>query len=289
MTTAPIPIRRRKLTVPELRDGERREPLVMVSTYDMPFARLAEEAGVDLILVGDSLGMVVLGYESTVPVTMEEMLHHCRAVVRGAPNTHLVCDLPFLSYHLDDRQAIENAGRLLKEGGADSVKLEGGRGMASRIRAVVGAGIPVVGHVGLTPQTVGTLGGYKVQGRDADSAGSLIDDALWVAEAGVCALVVEAVPDEVAAIITERVPVPTIGIGAGPFCDGQVLVGHDLLGFGDAPAPRFVRRYTELGSEIRDAFGRYAADVRAGRFPGPDESFHLKPEVAAQLGAARRG
>lgn len=289
MNATPEPARRRKLSVPEVRERKRQLPLAMVSTYDMPFARLAEEAGVDLILVGDSLGMVVLGYESTVPVTMEEMVHHCRAVVRGAPHTHVVCDLPFLSYHLDDRQAIENAGRLLKEGGADAVKLEGGRGMASRVRAVVGAGIPVVGHVGLTPQTAGTLGGYKVQGKDADSARALIDDALWIGEAGVYALVVEAVPDEVAAIITERVPVPTIGIGAGPVCDGQVLVGHDLLGFSDAPMPRFVRRYASLGSEIRDAFGQFASDVRTGKFPGPEESFHLKPDVAEHLGRAGRG
>ncbi|HET7092626.1 MAG TPA: 3-methyl-2-oxobutanoate hydroxymethyltransferase, partial [Thermomicrobiales bacterium] len=262
--------RARKLTIPEVRARKGGERLAMVATYDVPFARLAETAGVDLLLVGDSLGMVVLGYESTVPVTMDDILHHCRAVVRGAPNTFVVADLPFLSYHLDDRQAIENAGRLLKEGGADAVKLEGGRGMASRIRAVVAAGIPVVGHVGLTPQSATMLGGFKIQGRDLDSAHALIDDGLAIADAGVFAMVVEAVPDEVAAIITARAPVPTIGIGAGPACDGQVLVGHDLLGFDEAPSPRFVRRYAELAPTIRGAFARFAADVRAGAFPGPD-------------------
>jgi 3-methyl-2-oxobutanoate hydroxymethyltransferase len=277
-----------KLTIPAVRERKGGERLAMVATYDTPFARLAESAGIDLILVGDSIGMVVLGYESTVPVTMDEILHHCRAVVRGAPGTLVVADLPFLSYQLDDRQAIENAGRLLTEGRADAVKLEGGRGMASRIRAVVGAGIPVVGHIGLTPQSAGMLGGFKVQGRDVESAHALIDDALWVAEAGVFAIVVEAVPDEVAAIITERVPVPTIGIGAGPFCDGQVLVGHDLLGFESGPSPRFVRRYADLGATIRDAFAKFASDVQTGVFPGPDESFHLKPEVARQLAAEPR-
>jgi 3-methyl-2-oxobutanoate hydroxymethyltransferase len=275
--------RARKLTIPEVRARKGGEPLAMVATYDVPFARLAQEAGVDLLLVGDSLGMVVLGYASTVPVTMDDILHHCRAVVRGAPDTLVVADLPFLSYHVDDQQAIENAGRLVKEGGADAVKLEGGRTMAARIRAIVAAGIPVVGHVGLTPQSATALGGFKIQGRDLDSAHALIDDALAVADAGVFAMVVEAVPDEVAALITERALAPTIGIGAGPACDGQVLVGHDLLGIDAAPPPRFVRRYADMAPTIRDAFARYAADVRSGAFPGPDESFHLKPEIARQL------
>lgn len=284
----PAHARPRKLTIPDIRGRKGGPKLAMVALYDVPFARLAQEAGVDLLLVGDSLGMVVLGYETTVPVTMDDILHHCRAVVRGAPDTFVVADMPFLSYHLDDRQAIENAGRLLQEGGADAVKLEGGRAMASRIRAVVAAGIPVMGHVGLTPQSATMLGGFKIQGRDLDSAAALIDDAIAVADAGVFAMVVEAVPDEVAAAITQRVPTPTIGIGAGPACDGQVLVGHDLLGVDPAPPPRFVRRYADLAPAIRDAFARYAADVRAGEFPGPDESFHLKPEIARQLATEPR-
>jgi len=278
--------KRTKLTVPELRAGKGSRRLAMVATYDFPMARLAEQGGVDLILVGDSLGMVVLGHASTVPVTMDDMLRHARAVVRGAPATHVVADMPFLSYQIDDPRAIENAGRLLQDGGVDAVKLEGGRALASRIRAIVGAGIPVMGHVGLTPQSAASLGGFRVQGRDLESARAVLADAEAVAAAGAYAIVVEAVPADLAALITQRLPIPTIGIGAGVACDGQVLVGHDLLGLEDRLAPRFAKRYANLGATARDAFAAFAAEVRDGSFPDDAHSYAMKPEVAAAL---RRG
>jgi 3-methyl-2-oxobutanoate hydroxymethyltransferase len=255
----------------------------MVAAYDVLTARAIERAAIDLILVGDSLGMVVLGYETTVPVTVDDIVHHTRAVVRGAPKTHVVADLPFLSYHLGDAQALTNAGRLMQEGGADSVKLEGGRAVAGRIRALVEAGIPVMGHVGLTPQKVGTTGGFRVQGRDRLTAKQIVDDAEAVAAAGAYAVVLELVPAELARIVAERVPIPTIGIGAGPDCDGQVLVAADLLGLDDRASFRFVRRYAELGAAMTDAFARYAADVRASAFPAAAQSFAMKPDVLAAL------
>lgn len=255
----------------------------MVAAYDYPFGRLAEEAGVDLILVGDSLGMAVLGYATTVPVTLDEMLHHARAVVRGAPATHVVGDLPFLSYQIDDARAIESAGRMLKEGGVDAVKLEGGGAMADRVRAIVAAGIPVVGHVGLLPQTAGGLGGFRVQGRRVESARAILADAEAIAAAGAYALVVEAVPADLGALVTERVAIPTIGIGAGPDCDGQVLIGHDLLGLEARLAPRFAKRYAELGDTARAAFAAFARDVRDGSFPDAAHSYGAKEEVAAAL------
>ncbi len=278
--------RRSKLTVPEISAAKGKRRLAMVAAYDFPMARLAEQAGIDLLLVGDSLGMVVLGHDSTVPVTLEDVLHHCRAVVRGAPGTHVVADLPFLTYRIDDARAIENAGRLLQQGGADAVKLEGGRALAPRIRAIVGAGIPVMGHVGLTPQSAGSLGGFRVQGRSVDSARAIVADAEAVATAGAYALVVEAVPAELGALITERVPIPTIGIGAGPGCDGQVLIGHDLLGLEDRIAPRFAKRYADLGAATRDAFAAFAAEVRDGTFPDAEHSYAMKPEVAAKVRSA---
>lgn len=264
--------------------------LTMLSVYDFPMARLAEAAGIDILLVGDSLAMVGLGYASTVPVTMEEMLHHTRAVVRGAPNTLVVADLPFLSYHLSDAQAIENAGRLLKEGGADTVKLEGGRAMADRVRAIATAGIPVMGHIGLTPQTAVSLGGLKTQGRDLASARAILADAAAVAEAGAFAIVVEAVPAVLGAQITQRVPVPTIGIGAGVECDGQVLLATDLLGLHpDAPQPKFAKRYAELGEAAKAAFAEFAAEVRSGAYPDAAHSYQMKPAVAAALRAEADG
>jgi 3-methyl-2-oxobutanoate hydroxymethyltransferase len=274
---------RAKLTVPEIRARKGGEKLVMVSTYDFPLARLAEQAEIDLILVGDSLGMVVLGYGSTVPVTLADIVHHCRAVVRGAPATHVVADMPFLTYQTDDATAIANAGRLLQEGGADAVKLEGGRAVAGRIRAIVEAGIAVMGHVGLTPQSATSQGGFRVQGRELEPARAILADAEAVAAAGVYALVVEAVPAELAALISERVEVPTIGIGAGPRCDGQVLVGHDLLGFGEGIAPRFAKRYADLGTAARAGFAAFAAEVRSGAFPDADHSYAMRPEVVAAL------
>lgn len=272
-----------KLSAPEIRGRKGDRKLVMVTAYDYPTARLAEAAGIDLLLVGDSLGMVVLGYSTTVPVTMDDILHHTRAVVQGAPGTHVVADLPFMSYQISKAQAVENAGRLVKEGGADAVKLEGGRVMAESIRAITAAGIPVMGHVGLTPQSIGNLGGWKVQGRDLASARAILADADAVAEAGAYSMVLEAVPAELGALVTGRVPVPTIGIGAGPGCDGQVLVCADLLGIEDRIMPKFAKLYADLGTAICHAFAAYAEEVRAGTFPDADHSYRMKPEFAAAL------
>lgn len=278
--------RRAKLSVPELRAAKRARRLVMVTAYDYSMARQAEQAGVDLILVGDSLGMVVLGYDSTVPVTLDDILHHTRAVVRGAPATHVVADMPFLTYQVDEARAVENAGRLMQEGGADAVKLEGGRAVADRVRAIVAAGIPVMGHVGLTPQSAASLGGFRVQGRDVESASAVLSGAEAVADAGAYAVVVEAVPTDLAALISERIGVPTIGIGAGAACDGQILIAHDLLGLEDRVSPRFAKRYADLGGATRAAFAAFAGEVREGIFPDAAHSYAAKPDVVAAL---RRG
>jgi len=257
----------------------------MIAAYDAQTARLAESAGMDLILVGDSLGMVVLGYESTVPVTLADIIHHCRAVRRGAPATHVVADLPFLTYQISDAQAIASAGRLIKEGGADSVKLEGGRTMAPRVRAIVDAGIPVMGHIGMTPQSAALAEGFRVRGRDLQTALDIIADAEAIADAGAYALVIELVPAELAALITKRVTIPTIGIGAGPACDGQVLVAADLLGMDERFTPRFVKRYATLGQDITRAFATYIEDVRTGAFPATEHQFTLSPAVLDALEA----
>ena len=277
----------RKLTVPGIRSRKGTTPLVMVALYDFPMARLAEEAGVDLILVGDSLGMVHLGHASTVPVTLDDILRHTQAVVRGAPHTHLIADMPFLTYHVDDGRTIENAGRLIQEGGADAVKLEGGRRVAGRIRALTDAGIPVCAHVGLTPQSAGALGGFKAQGTTVEGAREVIADAEAVAEAGAYAMVVEAIPAEVAAVLSQRVPVPTIGIGAGGGCDGQVLVAHDLLGLEDRFQPRFVKRYAHLADATRGAFAAYADEVRARAFPEPKHTYPVDPDVLTTIAGNR--
>lgn len=249
--------------------------ITMLTAYDCPMAKLVDEGGVDIVLVGDSLGMVVLGYESTAPVTMDEMIHHAKAVRRGIRYALLVGDLPFLSYQVSPEEAIRNAGRFLKEAGCDAVKLEGGRRMAATVGAIVSAGIPVMGHVGLTPQSASQLGGYRVQGKDAATAQDLIADARALEEAGAFSIIVEAVPDRVAARITEAVKIPTIGIGAGPGCDGQVLVLHDLLGLTQGPAPRFVKRYSDLAAEIVRALRAYGREVRDGSFPGREHSYKI--------------
>jgi 3-methyl-2-oxobutanoate hydroxymethyltransferase len=280
---------RPKPTVPGIRATKRRQgdaPLVMVTAYDAPTARLAHEAGVDMLLVGDSVGTALLGYESTVPVTMEAILHHAGAVRRGAPEAHVVVDLPFMSYQVSDEQAVANAGRLMKEGGADAVKLEGGVALAGRIRAITVAGIPVVGHIGLTPQTAGALGGLKVQGRDEATARSLIADALAVEAAGAYALVIEVVPAPLGTLITEQLRIPTIGIGAGAECDGQVLVWTDLAGLDAGFVPKFVRRYADLSGTLRDAFAAFAAEVRGGAYPAAEHTYPMQPEVAAALRAS---
>jgi 3-methyl-2-oxobutanoate hydroxymethyltransferase len=274
---------RHKLTSVDIRARKGGPKLTMLSLYDFPFARLAENAGIDIILVGDSLGMVVHGFESTVPVRLDDIIYHTRAVRRGAPQTHIVADMPFLTYHVDTSRTIENAGRLIQEGGADSVKLEGGREVADRIAALVRAGIPVMGHIGLTPQSVGALGGFRVQGRDAASARQILDDAQAIADAGAFATVVEVVPAELGAMITREVGIPTIGIGAGPECDGQVLVAHDMLGLQERIIGRFAKVYTEAGQVIEQAFADYAAEVQAGTFPGEEHSYRMPAHTLAEL------
>jgi 3-methyl-2-oxobutanoate hydroxymethyltransferase len=265
----------------KVRDGA--SPLVMVTAYDAPTAKLAVDAGVDMLLVGDSLGTAILGYSSTMPVTIEDILHHLKAARRGAPEAHIVADLPFGTYETSDAQAIANAVRLLQEGGADAVKLEGGRRMAGRIRAIVDAGIPVVGHVGLTPQSAGALGGYKVQGRDLESARGVIEDAAAVEAAGAYGLVVEVVPSLVGKRITETVGIPVIGIGAGPDTDGQVLVWTDLAGLTEGHKPRFVHGYADLAGTIRAAFADFAAEVRSGAYPRPEHEYGTPKSLATEL------
>jgi 3-methyl-2-oxobutanoate hydroxymethyltransferase len=275
-----------KLPLPELQELKRRgEKIVMVTAYDAPSARLADAAGVDLILVGDSSGMVVHGRESTVPVTLEEILFMTQWVTRGAKRPLVVADMPFGSYEISDEQAIGNAIRLVKEGGADAVKIERGGTSVARAKAIVDAGIPVMGHVGLTPQTATVLGGFKAQGRTADRAKHLIDDALALQEAGCFAIVLEAVPSTVARAATKALAVPTIGIGAGADTDGQVLVWHDMLGYYEGHAPRFVKRYAELGDAIVDALERYASDVRSGTFPEEQHTYAMPEEERAQFEA----
>jgi 3-methyl-2-oxobutanoate hydroxymethyltransferase len=279
-----------KLTLPELLAmKERGDKIVMVTAYDAPGARFAEEAGVDLLLVGDTAAMVVLGYEGTVPVTVEEMLFLTRTVARNAHRPIVIGDMPFGSYQVSDEQAVENAIRFVKEAGADVVKLEGAGPSLSRVQAIVGAGIPVMGHVGLTPQSATMLGGFKAQARTAAKALQLVADARALEAAGCFAVVLEAVPPAVAARVTGALHVPTIGIGAGPDCDGQVLVYHDLLGLYEGRAPRFVKRYAELASEIRRALSAYAADVRSGAFPAGEHTYAMPEEELAQFEAATPG
>lgn len=274
---------RQKLTSVDIRARKSGPKLTMLSLYDFPFARLAEQAGIDIILVGDSLGMVVHGYDSTVPVRLDDIIYHSRAVRRGAPKTHIVADLPFLTYHIDTPRAVENAGRLMQEGGADSVKLEGGREIADRVAAIVRAGIPVMGHIGLTPQSAGALGGFRVQGRDAASARQILDDARAIADAGAYATVVEVIPAELGAMITEQIDIPTIGIGAGPDCDGQVLVAHDMLGLQERIIGRFAKVYAEAGQLIEQAFADYASEVQSGTFPGEEHSYRMPTQTLTEL------
>jgi 3-methyl-2-oxobutanoate hydroxymethyltransferase len=267
---------RHKITILDLQAKKARgEPITMVTAYDFPSALAADRAGIDCLLVGDSLAMVVLGHESTLPVTMEEMLHHCRAVRRGARAAFLIGDMPFGSYQADRAEAVRNAVRFLKEAGMDAVKIEGGRAMADTVRAISQAGIPVVGHIGLTPQSVGMLGGYRVQGRTAEDAQRLWEDALALQEAGAVLLVLEMTPDRVAGEITRRLRIPTIGIGAGPACDGQVLVLHDLLGLFDRFTPRFVKQYANLLPLIEGALAAYREDVVQRRFPAAEHAFAM--------------
>ncbi|MBA2326869.1 MAG: 3-methyl-2-oxobutanoate hydroxymethyltransferase [Actinobacteria bacterium] len=258
-------------------------PLVMVTAYDYPSARVADGAGVDMILVGDTLAMVVLGHEDTLQVTTDEMAHHVAAVARAKPRALLIGDLPWLSYHLSREDTVRNAAALIRAGAA-AVKLEGGRKRLDAVHAILDAEIPVMGHLGLTPQSIHAFGGFKVQGKRLDAAQEIVDDAVALAEAGCFSIVLECVPDAVARLVTDAVPVPTIGIGAGRHCDGQVLVYHDLLGLEDRLKPKFVRRYAALKADATAAVAHFADDVRSGRFPASEETYHLADDVAEALG-----
>jgi 3-methyl-2-oxobutanoate hydroxymethyltransferase len=274
----------RRVSITDLKAMKRRgERIAMLTAYDYPSAKLVEEAGAPIILVGDSLGMVVLGYDSTVPVTMEEMLHHVKAVVRGTRRAHVVADMPFMSYQTGPQDALRNAGRLLKEGGAQSVKLEGGRHVAETVRALVQSGIPVMGHLGLTPQSVNQLGGYKVQGKTPAAAVKLVNDAVSLEQAGAYAIVLETIPAQLAQVITEKTSIPTIGIGAGPHCDGQVQVFHDLLGLFTDFVPKHAKRYAQVGEAIKQAVSEYVAEVREGAFPTERESFFIDEPAFSEL------
>lgn len=274
----------RRVSISDLKATKKRgERIVMLTAYDYPTARLVEEAGVPLILVGDTLGMVVLGYDTTIPVTMEEMLHHVKAVVRGTRCAHVVADMPFMSYQAGPQDALRNAGRMLKEGGAQSVKLEGGQRVAETVRLLVEAGIPVMGHVGLTPQSINQFGGYKVQGKTPAAAVKLLNDALALEQAGAYAIVLECVPAQLAQRVTERLSLPTIGIGAGPHCDGQVQVFHDLLGLYSEFVPKHAKRYAHLDETVRAAIGQYVAEVRDGAFPTDRESFIMDESAFAEM------
>lgn len=273
-----------KKTIPNFSEMKhQKEKITVLTAYDYPTALLVEQANIDMILVGDSLGMVVLGYDSTVPVTMEEMLHHAKAVRRGAPQTFITVDMPFMSYNIRIDDAIQNAGRFMKEANADAVKLEGGEPVAQTAAAIVRAGIPVMGHIGLTPQTATQLGGFKVQGRDRAAAEGLLRDAKALEAAGVFSIVLEAIPQQLADYITNELSIPTIGIGAGVNCDGQVLVLHDLLGLFPRFVPKFVKQYANLAPLAVEAFQAYRDDVKQGLFPGQKHSFNIDVEQLSAL------
>jgi 3-methyl-2-oxobutanoate hydroxymethyltransferase len=280
MSTTPMTVApgatRKKVTLQTLRTRkEAAQPITMLTAYDYPTALALEEAGVDVILVGDSLGMVVLGYPTTLPVTMEDMLHHCKAVARGAHTPLLIGDMPFMSYQADIAEAVRNAGRFLQEAGMDAVKLEGGGERAETVRAIAAAGIPVMGHLGLTPQSVHQLGGFRPQGKEARAARRIVQDALTLQDAGCFSIVLESMPARLAELITRRLDIPTIGIGAGAGCDGQVLVTHDLLGLYERFTPRFVKKYADLHGEMRRAFDAYQTEVQARAFPGPEHTVEM--------------
>jgi 3-methyl-2-oxobutanoate hydroxymethyltransferase len=274
----------KKLLVSDLWDMKRQgKKITMITAYSYPQGLIVDEAGIDIILVGDSLGMVELGYRDTVPVTMDEMLMHTKAVTRGVKRAHVVGDMPFMSYNISIEQGVTNAGILYKDGLADSVKLEGGQDMAAVVRAIVKAGIPVFGHIGLTPQTAAMLGGFKVQGKSVDQARRVVDDALALEDAGAFALILEAIPRQLAGIITQKVKIPTVGIGGGLDCDGQVLVLHDMVGLFRRFTPKFVKVYADVYSVQLDAVKRYIADVQGSKFPAEEHTFTMKDDVVAEL------
>jgi 3-methyl-2-oxobutanoate hydroxymethyltransferase len=273
-----------RITTADVREMKKRgEKIVMMTAYDYPTARLVDEGGADIILVGDTLGMVVLGYDSTLPVTMEEMIHHTRAAVRGSKRAMVVGDMPFMSYQTGWQDAMKNAARFMQEAGCGAVKLEGGVRSAEVVQKLVEAGIPTMGHIGLTPQSVNQVGGWKVQGKTPAAAVQLMHDAQALEQAGAFAVVLELVPAPLAELLTERLSVPTIGIGAGVHCDGQVQVFHDMMGMFDQFVPKHAGRYADIGTEIRDAVARYAADVKAGAFPTDKQSFKMDPAALAEL------
>lgn len=289
MSTAVPMDRQRPVTTATLRAMKASgRPIAMVTAYDASSARLAELAGVDMILVGDSLGMVVLGYDSTLPVTLDDMLRATSAVTRVTRRAFVVADMPFMTFQVSAEEALRNAGRLMAEAGAQAVKVEGGAEIAPTVARLHAAGIPVMGHIGLTPQSVHELGGYKVQGRETAAALKLIDDARALAEAGAFAVVLECIPAELAAIVTAEVPIPTIGIGAGAGCDGQVQVFHDLLGLGGDFKPKHARRYADVGEVVREALAAYVADVRSGDMVTEDNLTHMEPRVAAEVTKGRK-
>ncbi len=273
----------KKLTIPDIRNRKNDVPIAELTAYDYPWAKVADSAGIDVVLVGDSLGMVVLGYPDTVSVTMDEMIHHTKAVVRGVERALVITDMPFGSYNSSIPAAINNATRILKEGRADAVKVEGGVSMAATVAAIVNAGIPVQGHIGLTPQTATSLGGFKVQGKSAQAAKQLLDDAKALEDAGCFSIVLEAIPAPLAERITQTISIPTIGIGAGPNCDGQVLVIHDLVGLYDRFTPKFVKQYAKINEPILEALRQYKAEVENRSFPTEAHSFTMKSEELDKL------
>ena len=276
-TVNPIASQRKKATTTLfLQKKARGEPITMLTAYDYPTALAEDRAGIDSILVGDSLGMVVLGYQNTLPVTMEEMLHHARAVSRGAKYALLIGDMPFMSYQVSTEEAVRNAGRFLQEGGMEAVKLEGGRERLDAMRAIIGAGIPVMGHLGLTPQSVNQLGGFRPQAKSAVAAKRLLEDAVMLQEAGCFGIVLESVPARLAQLVSQKLSIPTIGIGAGAGCDGQVLVTHDLLGLFDRFTPKFVKKYANLHEEMQRAFTDYISDVQRRDFPAAEHSVEME-------------
>lgn len=272
-----------KQTTEFLKMKQKKEPIVMLTAYDYPSAKLAQAAGVDMILVGDSLGMVVLGYDSTIPVTVDDMIHHTKAVKRGAKDTFIVTDMPFMSYHVSQSDALKNAARIIQESGAHAVKVEGAKDVIYTISSLTQSGIPVVGHLGLTPQAVGVLGGYKVQGKDAESARQLIEDAKKVEEAGALALVLECVPKQLGEEVTNSISIPTIGIGAGNRTDGQVLVFHDVISYGVDRVPKFVKQYASVNEPILQGLSKYVAEVKANSFPEEKHMYTMKDEELAGL------
>ena len=275
---------RKKVTIQTLRDKMAAKTRIsMITGYDFPLAQLEERAGIDIILVGDSLGMTVLGYDSTLPVGMDIMIEHCQAVRRGAPGAFLVGDMPFMSYQTGPRDAVVNAGRFMKEAGTDAVKLEGGRNVQDIVAALTKATIPVMGHLGLTPQSIAMLGGFKAQGRSLAAAEALIEDARALEEAGAVMILLEAVPPELAQLISERATIPIIGIGAGPYVHGQLLIVHDMLGFFDAFTPKFVKKYANLNATIADALAAYIQDIESGAFPQPEHNYKMEAEALAQF------